>query len=307
MHPVVVLMGPTASGKSQLAIDLYSKYPDLFEIISVDSVMVYRQLDIGSAKPSIQVRATIPHHMIDIADIDEGYSAGLFCRDVEPIVSDIMHRGRIPLFVGGSMMYLHACLQGLSPVQSSQTRMPHTLLPFSHGLNNNVSASGCDDYEKLIKIDPKTRIHPHDVKRVRRALDIYAQHGSLHIPRHKPVLSTDRFHLHVWKLEVEIDYLAQSIEHRVEQMWCHGFLDEVAQLMRARSLTHWPAALNSIGYRECIEYLNGKRSLSETKCAMIQATRRLAKHQRTWMKKMPGTWISPKDWIFNVQLKLEII
>lgn len=288
--PAIFLMGPTAAGKTDLAIELTRVLP--CELISVDSALVYRGMDIGTAKPSREVLAAHPHRLIDILDPAESYSAADFRRDALQAMAEITARGNIPLLVGGTMLYYKALVDGLAdmPAADAQVRAQ---------LEAQADAFGLADlHRQLAEVDPESaaRIHPNDPQRLIRALEVYRVSGesmTAHRQRqfaeslaadaggqgHLPytvaslaIAPTDRHILH------------QRIASRFSQMLEQGFVDEVREL-RARSDLHAGLpSIRAVGYRQVWEHLDGKLSEAEMRERGIIATRQLAKRQFTWLR-----------------------
>lgn len=292
---ILCLMGPTASGKTALAVELTQHFP--FEIISVDSCMVYRGLDIGTAKPTADVLSLAPHRLLNIRDPAEVYSAGDFLSDALCEIKKIVEKGKIPLLVGGTMLYFHVLEFGLDhlPEQNRLVR--------EHIQEEAAQKGWTALHKKLETVDPlaAARIHPHDRQRIQRALEVYAltgkpitekqvlQHGivrhTLPYPLYHLILSPqDRSKLH------------QRIEKRFLSMLELGFLNEVRQLQQRPDLSLETPALRSVGYRQAWDYLAGKLTFEEMKMKAIIATRQLAKRQLTWLRRWENVpWLDSDD------------
>lgn len=296
-------MGPTASGKSDLAFRLAEKYP--IEIISVDSAQVYRGMDIGTAKPSQAMQEKIPHHLIDIIDIHDVYSAADFCRDASVAIEAIFSRGNIPVLVGGTMLYFKALQQGLSA-------LPEANLAVRHQIETEAKELGWEAlHEKLKSIDPESAacIHPNDPQRIGRALEVYYltgrsrtaffEEGRCLDDGKSPVCDSKRgiFHYHnIGLFPHDRARLHHQIEQRFHQMIAQGWIEETEQLLLKLSnnalnnniYVDYPS-MRMVGYKQIIEYLHNKMD----KNAMIEqgiiATRQLAKRQMTWLRQ-------PKHW-----------
>lgn len=281
MNPVIVcLIGPTASGKTQTAVELVQKYP--FEIISVDAAMVYRSMDIGTAKPDKDTLNVAPHHLIDICDPTESYSVGQFCQDAVREIEAIIAKGKLPLLVGGTMLYFHALTNGLSA-------LPQGDLAIRTAINQQASQIGWPTlHAELVKVDPiaAKRIHPHDAQRISRALEIYqitGQPWSNFIEKRQSYLTCpminfvlcpqDRHELH------------QRIAARFDAMLAKGWIEEVEQLFQRGDLSASMQAMRTVGYRQIWRYLSGELDFNEMREQGISATRQLAKRQMTWLKK----------------------
>ncbi|GAB3275170.1 tRNA (adenosine(37)-N6)-dimethylallyltransferase MiaA [Parahaliea aestuarii] len=281
---LICLMGPTASGKTDLAIDL-ARVLDC-ELVSVDSALVYRGLDIGSAKPDY------PHHLVDIRDPDQPYSAADFAADAGRVVKDIVERGKTPLLVGGTMLYFRAFLEGLAamPAADAATRA---------AIEAQAAEQGWPAvHRELAAVDPEAaaRIHPNHSQRLCRALEVYRASG---VPisewqrRQADGGAAQRYRL--CQLAIcprERAVLHRRIALRFEQMMAAGFLEEVRALHRRPALHPELPAIRAVGYRQLWHYLDGDCSLDEALERGIAATRQLAKRQLTWLRKWPGlNWL----------------
>lgn len=280
----LALLGPTASGKTQLALQLAEVFP--IEIISLDSALVYRDMNIGTAKPSLAERAAVPHHLIDIISPLESYSAAEFVADCVRLVGDIHHRGKLPLIVGGTMMYFQALTQGLNalPAADATTRSILQADKAAYGLAHL--------YARLQQIDPITaeRLEPADSQRIERALEIFmltgqplSQHFAQQAAYSPPLdlctialIPEDRAQLHT------------QIARRFELMLQQGFLDEVRALQgRYPELHPNLPSMRCVGYRQAWDFLTGHTDYVDFISQGIAATRQLAKRQLTWLRKIP--------------------
>lgn len=284
---VAALVGPTAVGKTAVALALARSLG--CEIVNADSLQVYRELDIGTAKPSLEERAQVAHHLIDVADPPEMFDAARFCREGREVLEDLRRRGVPPLVVGGTGLYLKALLRGLfaegEPAPGVRERVRHEL--------GDLGLAAL--YQRLEQLDPATaaRLHPHDTYRIVRALEVIAATG-------RPLsewIGAHRFQdapYEVLKLGLELDReeLYRRIELRVEVMLEQGWLDEVEGL-----LTRYPPTLKplqALGYRHLINYLTGRWSWEEALTLLTRDTRRYAKRQRTWFGSDPEVrWFHP--------------
>ena len=285
MHrTAVLLMGPTGAGKSQLALDLVDRLP--LEIISVDSALVYRGMDIGTAKPPAAVRARVPHHLIDVRDPAVAYSAGEFVRDVLPVMEDIWLRGRQPLLVGGTMLYFHALTAGLGELPRADS-----------AVRAHIEAQAARDgwpalHRELAEVDPAaaTRIHANDPQRIQRALEVFRLTGAtitrLQAQR-RPGLAGPRV-IELVFAPGERRCLHARIEARFKHMLAAGFLAEVREFYRRGDLTGAHPSMRAVGYRQLWQHLNGTHSLDEATALAIVATRQLAKRQLTWLRRRSG-------------------
>lgn len=281
-NPVICLMGPTASGKTDLACALLSYLP--FEIVSVDSAMIYRGMNIGTAKPDAQTLKCAPHHLIDILDPDASYSVANFCLDVTRLCHAIQSRGNIPLLVGGTMMYFRALQQGLSILPEANIQVRQQLLEQAqlHGWAYM--------YNQLADIDPvaAARIHAHDTQRIQRALEVYAVTGrSLSSYLHDDIMKPAESFVNICLLPLDRAWLHARINQRFEQMLAHGFIDEVTGLAKQWKLTPEHPALRCVGYRQVHEYLQGEYDYDTLRAKGAAATRQLAKRQLTWLRHWP--------------------
>ncbi|MBB6520674.1 tRNA (adenosine(37)-N6)-dimethylallyltransferase MiaA [Pseudoteredinibacter isoporae] len=291
---VIFLLGPTASGKTALALEIAKQLP--VEIISVDSALVYRGMDIGSAKPSAEELAQVPHHLIDIRDPAEPYSAADFRVDAEALVEDILARGKTPLLVGGTMLYFKALLDGMAdmPAADAAVRMEIEQLAEKEGWPAV--------HAELAKVDPETAaaIHPNHSQRLSRALEVYRSSGKTmsELRRQQQAEQREGFSDRYRVLQMAIAphdraLLHRRIEQRYHAMIDQGLLDEV-KAMHCRADLHvaLPSA-RAVGYRQIWQYLDGELSLDEAVEKAIVATRQLAKRQLTWLR----GW-SELNWVY---------
>ena len=276
----VCLMGPTAAGKTDLAVWLASRGP--FEIVSVDSAMVYRRMDIGTGKPDREVLERAPHRLIDIREPHEAYSAARFRRDAEREIEDIRRAGRTPLLVGGTGLYFATLLRGLSPMPPAD---PELRLE----LGREAAREGWPAlHVRLARLDPAAaaRIHPNDPQRVQRALEVAIRSGvplsRLHAQGRAPVPGT---RMHVIALEVpERARLHARIRARFRSMLDRGLVDEVRALRADPRLSLDLPAMRAVGYRQVWTWLEGGTAFEAMVEAALAATRQLAKRQLTWLR-----------------------
>lgn len=292
LPPVLFLMGPTAAGKSGLALRLFDALP--VEIISVDSAMVYRGLDIGTAKPSPQVRARVPHALIDICDATEAYSAGRFRADASRLIGGIRQRGRMPLLVGGTGLYFRALHKGLSALPGADPVIRKRLL-------DEAARRGWDAlYRRLGDIDPVAarRIHRNDPQRIQRALEVYEITGKT-LSEHFAAGRNDGFTDSIVKLVVapaSRDELRQRIQARFDDMLAQGFLNEAETLYRRPDLGPDKPAMRLVGYRQAWRHLAGEIDSQVMRRLAVTATRQLAKRQLTWLRREEGAeWFDSSD------------
>lgn len=290
LPPAIFLMGPTAAGKTDLAIELTKVLP--CELISVDSALVYRDMDIGTAKPSKDILAAYPHRLVDIIDPAESYSAKQFCTDALAAMAEITARGKIPLLVGGTMLYYKALLEGLAD-------MPPADPEVRASLEAEARALGLGElHRQLAEVDPESaaRIHPNDPQRLIRALEVYRVSGlSMTAHRRRQLAQSSgadagaNGHLPYTVASLAIapadrHVLHERIALRFSQMLEQGFVDEVRSL-RARSDLHVGLpSIRAVGYRQVWEYLDGALDENEMRERGIIATRQLAKRQFTWLR-----------------------
>lgn len=284
----IFLMGPTASGKTDLAVRLLEHLPA--EIISVDSTLVYRGMDIGSAKPDAALLARAPHHLIDIRDPSEPYSAADFARDAIPLMAEISERGRIPLLVGGTMLYFRVLLEGLAELPASDPEV-------RGAINREAERCGWPEmHRQLMLVDPATagQLHPNHSQRIQRALEVYRLTG-------QPLSELKRRAGH-WTIPplgdayqlVQLGLLAHSrqllhqrIATRFSVMLEQGLIAEVQQLCQRGDLSADLPAMRAVGYRQVWDWLDGDYSVDEMVGRALAATRQLAKRQLTWLRGWP--------------------
>ena len=282
MSQAYALLGPTASGKSALALRLAQVHP--IEIVSVDSAQVYRGMDIGTAKPSASERSRVPHHLIDLVNPDERYSAGRFRNDAVRAVGEILERKKIPLLVGGTMLYYRALVAGLDALPSAD---PHTRSAISEAAAQRGWPAL---HAELSRVDPEAarRIMPNDAQRIQRALEVYRVSGT-------PISALQRgrsdalaFSIKGCTLVPDRSELHKRIENRFDAMLRAGLIDEVKQLKKSYDLNADLPSMRAVGYRQVWSFLEGEISESELREQGIAATRQLAKRQITWLRRLPG-------------------
>jgi tRNA dimethylallyltransferase len=278
----LLIAGPTASGKSGLALRLAELIPA--ELISVDSAQVYRGFDIGSAKPSHALRERIPHHLLDIRDPEETYSAGEFVADALQTIEAIRARGRLPILVGGTMLYFNALIRGIAKLPTADPNIRRDIdaealvrgWPALHGDLLLVDSVAAD------------KIHPNDAQRIQRALEVYRATG-------RPISEWQRETQarHAWRFSrlalvpTDRTWLHERIDQRFRQMMQEGFLEEVRALRARSSLTPEAPSLRAVGYRQLWAHLAGEFDLPTAVARAIVATRQLAKRQLTWIHADP--------------------
>jgi tRNA dimethylallyltransferase len=277
----VLLMGPTGSGKTEGAVRLAERLP--LEIISVDSALVYRGMDIGTAKPSLGVRARIPHHLIDIRDPAQGYSVGEFMLDVQRAMQDIWSRGRLPVLVGGTMMYFHALTEGIAD-------LPEADLAVRAAIDAKAANDGwAAVHEELAGVDPQAaaRIHINDPQRIQRALEVHRITGQTITTLQQARVSVfaDVNVMEIALAPLERGELHTKIEMRFKAMLDAGFVEEVRRLYERGDLSPEHPSMRAVGYRQLWRYLAGQLGLNEATEQAIAATRQLAKRQMTWLRR----------------------
>ncbi|MDH3350939.1 MAG: tRNA (adenosine(37)-N6)-dimethylallyltransferase MiaA [Gammaproteobacteria bacterium] len=278
-------MGPTASGKTDVAISLCKRFP--LEIISVDSALVYRGMDIGTAKPDAETLHRTPHRLIDIRDPEDNYSAGDFVRDARAEIDAIVSQGRVPLLVGGTMMYFRALTGGIADLPAADADIRATIDAQAQDLGWPAM------HERLKTVDPgaANRIKSTDRQRIQRALEVYLLSGKPLSEWHRAGSGTAADGLRFVKLALQPasrKVLHERINRRLNFMLNNGFLDEVKVLYQRRELTAQHASMRSVGYRQLWQYLQGETSLEVAQEKALYATRQLAKRQITWLRSETG-------------------
>jgi tRNA dimethylallyltransferase len=283
MKPIAVLTGPTGTGKSERALRLAREFP--VEIVSVDSAQVYRGLDVGSAKPDAATRARVPHHLLDLVEPTENYSAGRFVRDCLRAIEDIESRGKLPLLVGGTLLYLRALMGGLATLPSA-----------SREIRERIEAEAARRgwpalHARLAGVDAAAaaRIHPNDAQRIQRALEVYEVGG-------RPISELQRLTRAPLEREFRVVALVPSdrprlhedLARRFDGMMAAGFLDEVRRLQGRGDLTDAHPAIRAVGYRQLWSHVAGTYPLETAVSNAVAATRQLAKRQMTWLRSMPN-------------------
>ncbi|MDO6425625.1 tRNA (adenosine(37)-N6)-dimethylallyltransferase MiaA [Thalassotalea sp. 1_MG-2023] len=291
LPPVICLMGPTASGKTALAFELYDALP--CDIISVDSALVYKDMDIGTAKPTLAEQASYPHRLIDIKDASESYSAAEFCQDALTEIAEIRAKGRIPILVGGTMMYFKSLIDGISPLPEANAKIRAEI-------EKQADVIGWQGlHDELAKVDPQSaqRIHPNDPQRLTRALEVFRITGNT--LTQLTAIKGERLTGNVLQFAIapkERKDLHARIELRFEQMIAQGFEQEVVKLKERGDLHENLPSIRCVGYRQMWQYLQGECSHEEMVFKGICATRQLAKRQLTWLRNWPTlTWLAMEN------------
>ncbi len=281
--PVIVITGPTACGKSELAVEIAGHCADV-EIVSADSAQVYRGMDIGTAKPDKSIRELIPHHLVDIRDPGEPYSASDFCADAAAVIEDIYARGKVPLLTGGTMLYLKTLRDGLASLPAADPAVRARIVAFA-------DAEGWPAvHARLALVDPESsaRINPNDPQRLQRALEVFELTGKTMTELHaESVAGTPFEFIRIAILPPDRAALHQKIAQRFEQMLSLGFVDEVRVLYERGDLNAELPSIKAVGYRQVWSYLAGEMSFDDMQEKAIIATRQLAKRQHTWLRGWP--------------------
>lgn len=281
--PVIVLMGPTASGKTPLAMSLAGALP--IEIVSVDSAQVYRDMDVGTAKPSPSDRRAVTHHLIDVIDPTETYSAARFRDDAMRVLGDIAARGRIPLLAGGTMLYFKALREGLS-------ELPEANAEVRAAIDVEAAQRGWPRlHAELAEVDPVTaaRLKPNDAQRIQRALEVFRLTGK---PMSAMLARRERAELPLRLIQIALapsdrSFLHRRIEERFDAMLGAGLVEELRSLRERYALRSDLPSMRCVGYRQAWEFIEGKISRKELRERGVFATRQLAKRQLTWLRAMP--------------------
>jgi len=288
MRTAFVLLGPTASGKSELAMRLAKSFP--VEIVSVDSAQVYRGMDVGTAKPSAVERKAVPHHLIDIAEPTQRYSAGRFCTDAIRIVQEILARRKIPLLVGGTMLYYRALASGLDVLPEANQSIRAAI--DEEALSRGWPALHAD----LAKVDTAaaTRIKPTDAQRIQRALEVWRTTGKTLSSLQTASAPALPFALEAFALVPEDRAeLHRRIAARFDAILDDGLVAELRGLRQRHALVADLPSMRAVGYRQAWEFLEGRITQTELREQGIAATRQLAKRQLTWLRSLPG--LAPAD------------
>lgn len=299
---VICIMGPTASGKTSLAIELAKVING--EVISVDSALIYRGMDIGTAKPSIAEQDGIKHWLIDIVEPDYAYSVAEFCRDAVACIKDILGRGKVPILAGGTMMYFNGLVKGLSSLPNADDKVRAQIQQFidQHGL----SAA----HQKLSEIDPESgaRIHENDPQRIMRALEVFTLSGKTMTALQAIKPAPLPYHFVQFSLmPSDRTFLHERIAMRFDLMLQNDFEQELRLLRQNRSLHPDLPSMRSVGYRQMWQYLEGEMNQLEMREKGIIATRQLAKRQITWLRGWEGAVPLETGDSKNIELILKYI
>ena len=284
--PVIFLMGPTASGKTDLAVSLRDHMP--VELINVDSAQIYQQMDIGTAKPDAETLTKAPHRLLGFCDPADAYSAADFAIDAKKEIADIHSMGRIPLLVGGSMLYFKVLLEGLSDLPPADADIRQTI-------QEQADKEGWTSlHQQLQLVDPITaaRLHPNHSQRIQRALEVYKITGTplSELQNQSEGGIEDQYDVRQYALVMQNRVLLhQRIEQRFMEMMDAGFADEVEALYKRGDLHADLPSIRAAGYRQLWDYFDGHYGLDEAVEKAIIATRQLAKRQQTWLRNWPNS------------------
>ncbi len=283
-NKIITLMGPTGTGKTDLVIQLVQKFP--LEIVSVDSALVYQDMNIGTAKPSAEILKKIPHHLINILSPEKNYSVAQFLRDAKTAIDEIQAKGKMPLLVGGTMLYFKAFVEGLAdiPPVSEIIRQQLKTIADQEGLGKS--------YARLQSVDPTTavRVHPRDTQRILRALEVFETTGkplSVWIQEGQQNLQVGPV-LQLSLLSEDRAKLHEVLATRFDRMLAEGLVDEVQTLQKKYHLHPELSSMRSVGYRQVWEYLAGEEDEASMREKAIAASRQLAKRQMTWLRAWQG-------------------
>ena len=280
MNNIICIAGPTASGKTALAVELAKKYHG--EVVSCDSMQVYKRMDIGTAKPTAEEMQGIPHHMLDVAQAWEDFSVSRYCAQAAPIVDDIIARGRTAIIAGGTGLYMDSLIRGnaFAPFPSTGVR---------EALEKRAEAEGTQSLlSELAQIDPESagRLHPSDRKRIIRALEVYRETGITITEHNRRTREIPPKYRPIW---LGLDFsdraaLYRRIDRRVEIMLEAGLLEEIRSLLES-GIPESCTAMQAIGYKEFLPVLRGERALCDAAAEVCQSSRRYAKRQLTWFRR----------------------
>lgn len=291
MNNIICIAGPTASGKTALAVELAKELNG--EVVSCDSMQVYKRMDIGTAKPTAEEMQGIPHHMLDVAQAWEDFSVSRYCNQAAPIVDDIIAQGKTAIIAGGTGLYMDSLIRGNSfaPFPSTGVR---------EALEARAEAEGIQPLlEELAQVDPEStgRLHPSDRKRIIRALEVYRETGITITEYNRRTREVPPKYRPVW---LGLDFsdraaLYRRIDRRVERMLEAGLLDEIRSLLES-GIPETCTAMQAIGYKEFLPVLRGERGLCDAAAEVCQSSRRYAKRQLTWFRRNPNMhWIAREE------------
>ena len=291
MNNIICIAGPTASGKTALAVELAKELNG--EVVSCASMQVYKRMDIGTAKPTAEEMQGIPHHMLDVAQAWEDFSVSRYCNQAAPIVDDIIAQGKTAIIAGGTGLYMDSLIRGnnFAPFPSTGVR---------EALEARAEAEGIQPLlEELAQVDPEStgRLHPSDRKRIIRALEVYRETGITITEHNRRTREVPPKYRPVW---LGLDFsdraaLYRRIDRRVERMLEAGLLDEIRSLLES-GIPETCTAMQAIGYKEFLPVLRGERGLCDAAAEVCQSSRRYAKRQLTWFRRNPNMhWIAREE------------
>lgn len=296
--PLVVIAGPTASGKTALAIDIAKELGG--EIISADSMQIYREMNIGTAKPTAEEMCGVPHHMLDIADPCENFSLWKFARAAHKAINDVYSRGKLPILAGGTGLYTDTIVHNIELSEAGGDNSVREEL-----MKKARSGGAAELYKKLSETDPESaaKLCEKDVKRVVRALEIYYLTGKTKSENDEISKKSKKIYNYLYfAIETEREILYNRINTRVDEMVKRGLFEEVSDIKNKYGFIN-TTAMQGIGYREVLYYLRGLVTRTETEELIKRNTRRLAKRQMTWLRKNDEViWIKPGDHAFCTEL-----
>lgn len=296
--PLVVIAGPTASGKTALAIDIAKELGG--EIISADSMQIYREMNIGTAKPTAEEMCGVPHHMLDIADPCENFSLWKFARAAHKAINDVYSRGKLPILAGGTGLYTDTIVHNIELSEAGGDNSVREEL-----MKKARSGGAAELYKKLSETDPESaaKFCEKDVKRVVRALEIYYLTGKTKSENDEISKKSKKIYNYLYfAIETEREILYNRINTRVDEMVKRGLFEEVSDIKNKYGFIN-TTAMQGIGYREVLYYLRGLVTRTETEELIKRNTRRLAKRQMTWLRKNDEViWIKPGDRAFCTEL-----
>ena len=283
MDKIICIAGPTASGKTALAVAL-AKAAD-GEVVSCDSMQIYKRMDIGTAKPTAEEMEGVPHYMLSVAEPEEDFSVSRYCEMATPIVEDILSRGKTAIIAGGTGLYMDALIRGNSfaPYPSTGRREELEMLAETEGIESVLC--------KLKEVDPDSaaRLHPSDQKRIIRAMEVYLETGETITEHNRKTQAIPPRFSPVWFALEDEDrkLLYNRIDRRVEQMLQNGLIEEIQALLQS-GVPEKATSMQAIGYKEFVDYLGGRCSLEDAAALVQQASRHYAKRQLTWFRRNPA-------------------
>lgn len=297
---VIAVIGPTASGKTEIGLKLAQRTGG--EIISVDSMQIYRWMDVGTAKPTPEMRRSVPHHLIDILNPDQEYNSGKFAADADNIIQSLHNQGKPSILVGGTGLYFRALIHGIIPVQTISDSIRKRIRQMS----SEKGPVYC--HKKLSQLDPKSaeKLHPNDISRVSRALEVVLETGkSIQEFQQQHQFQQKRYDILYLGANWSRDLLYDRINSRVYQMVNDGLIEEAKNLQKMGYQSDLPS-LNSIGYKQAIDHINGNMNLEDMIADIQQKSRHYAKKQITWYKKDPSIqWLDKNNLENKILIKVD--